>query len=130
MLKSKGFLAVFLIAAAVPAFFLSTVAGQDKEGGKAGAKQKGIPGPPPPMPAILQNSQPVTAERLLKPEDGNWPMIRRTYDGWGYSPLDQITPANVARLKLVWSSTTGEGRAHESAPVVNNGVVFITTPMN
>jgi alcohol dehydrogenase (cytochrome c) len=37
-------------------------------------------------------------------------MIRRTYDGWGYSPLDQITPENVSRLKLVWSSTTGEGR--------------------
>ena len=82
------------------------------------------------MPAILRNYQPVTAERLLKPEDGNWPMIRRTYDGWGYSPLDQITPANVARLKLVWSSTTGEGRAHEAAPVVNNGVMFITTPFN
>ena len=82
------------------------------------------------MPAILQNYQPVTAERLLKPEDGNWPMIRRTYDGWGYSPLDQITPANVAQLKLVWSSTTGEGRAHEAAPVVNNGVMFITTPFN
>ena len=24
-------------------------------------------------------------------------MIRRTYDGWGYSPLDQITPENVQR---------------------------------
>ena len=49
-----------------------------------------------PMPAVLQNYQPVTAERLKNPEDGNWLMIRRTYDGWGYSPLDQITPANVS----------------------------------
>ena len=46
-----------------------------------------------------RNYQPVTAERLKNPEAGNWLMIRRTYDGWGYSPLDQITPANVARLK-------------------------------
>ena len=56
------------------------------------------PGPPPPplpMPAILKAYPPVTAERLLKPADGEWLMIRRTYDGWGYSPLDQITPANV-----------------------------------
>src|SRR6266478_5406740 len=83
-----------------------------------------------PTPAVLQNYQPVTAERLKKPEDGNWLMIRRTYDGWGYSPLDQITPANVARLRPVWGSTTGEGRVHESAPVVNNGVLFITTPHN
>jgi alcohol dehydrogenase (cytochrome c) len=130
MLKSRLFFAVVVIAAFVPAFFIPIAAGQDKGGGKAGGKQKGNAGPPPPMPAILQNYQPVTKGRLLKPEDGNWPMIRRTYDGWGYSPLDQITPANVARLKLVWSSTTGEGRAHESAPVVNNGVVFITTPFN
>ena len=104
MLKSRGLLVAALIAAAVPMFFLSTVAGQEKVGGK----QKGNAGPPPPMPAILRNYQPVTAERLLKPEDGNWPMIRRTYDGWGYSPLDQITAANVAQLKLVWSSNTGE----------------------
>src|SRR5205085_8966564 len=59
-----------------------------------------------------------------------WLMIRRTYDGWGYSPLDQITPANVARLKPAWVFSTGEGRVHESAPLVNNGVMFVTTPMN
>src|SRR5262245_4839087 len=46
---------------------------------------------PPPMPAILRNYQPVTAERLRNPEAGNWLTIRRTYDGWGYSPLTQIT---------------------------------------
>lgn len=83
-----------------------------------------------PMPLVLQKYQPVTAERLIHPEDGNWLMIRRTYDGWGYSPLDQLTPANVARLKPVWVFATGETRAHESAPIVNNGVMFVTTPMN
>ncbi len=83
-----------------------------------------------PMPLVLQNYQPVTAERLLHPEDGNWLMIRRTYDGWGYSPLEQLTPANVARLKPVWVFSTGETRAHESGPMVNNGVMFVTTPMN
>ena len=44
----------------------------------------------------------MTAERLKKPEDGDWLMVRRTYDGWGYSPLEQITPGNVARLQPVW----------------------------
>ncbi|HEY2844494.1 MAG TPA: PQQ-dependent dehydrogenase, methanol/ethanol family [Bryobacteraceae bacterium] len=83
-----------------------------------------------PMPAALRDYPAVTAERLLKPEDGNWLMIRRTYDGWGYSPLDQITPANVARLKPVWEFATGETRVHESAPIVNNGVMFVTSPMN
>src|SRR4029453_3671820 len=50
---------------------------------------------PPPVPAILQSYKPVTADRLKKPEDGDWLMARRTYDGWGYSPLDQITRGNV-----------------------------------
>src|SRR5258708_4908617 len=71
-----------------------------------------------------------TAERLLHPEDNNWLMIRRTYDGWGYSPLDQITPTNVARLRPVWVFSTAEARVHESAPIVNNGVMFVTTPNN
>ena len=34
------------------------------------------------------------------------------------------------RLRLVWVVLTGEGRAHESAPIVNNGVMFVTTPNN
>ena len=63
------------------------------------------PAPPPlppvvaPMPEILKTYSAVTADRLLKPADGDWLMIRRSYDGWGYSPLDQITPANVSRLR-------------------------------
>ena len=44
--------------------------------------------PTAPVPLVLQNYKPVTAERLKNPEDGDWLMIRRTYDGWGYSPLD------------------------------------------
>ena len=52
--------------------------------------------PAPPMPPVLQNYKPVTEERLLHPEDSDVLMVRRTYDGWGYSPLKQITPANVA----------------------------------
>src|SRR5689334_10096771 len=56
---------------------------------------------------------PVTAERLKKPEDGNWLSIRRTYDGWGFSPLKEITTANVTRLKPVWNMRTGEDAVHE-----------------
>src|SRR3989442_13593507 len=58
---------------------------------------------PAPRPAVLQNYPAITAEQLKAPADGAWPMVRRTYDGWGYSPLDQITKANVARLQPVGS---------------------------
>jgi alcohol dehydrogenase (cytochrome c) len=92
------------------------------------AQPPGGPEPPAPLPPVLRNYQPVTAERLKNPEDGNWLMIRRTYDGWGYSPVDQITPDNVKRLRPLWVFSTGEAKVHEAAPIVNNGVMFVSTP--
>ena len=71
---------------------------------------------------------PVTDERLQSPADGDWLMYRRTYDSWGYSPLDQITTANVADLEPVWLLSTGVTSGHESPPVVNDGIMFVTTP--
>src|SRR5262245_18511664 len=49
---------------------------------------------PLPMPAILKQYQSISADRLKNPPDGDWPMVRRTYDGWGYSPLSQIDTDN------------------------------------
>ena len=83
-----------------------------------------------PVPDILMSYPPVTADRLKRPEPQNWLMIRGTYDGWGYSPLDQLTPANVARLEPVWMMATGMDRGHEAPPLVNNGVMFVSTPAN
>ena len=93
------------------------------------AQRQGGP-PAPPVPAALQNYKPVDAARLKKPGDGEWLMIRRTYDGWGYSPLDQITPANVARLQPEWSFATGLTSGHQAAPLVNGSVMFVSTPSN
>ena len=76
----------------------------------------------------LREYKTVTAERLTKPDDGDWTMIRRTYDGWGYSPLTQITPDNVQRLQPAWVFATGVNSGHEAAPLVNNGVMFVATP--
>ena len=51
---------------------------------------------------------PVTDAMLQKPDPRDWLMWRRTLDGWGYSPLDQINRNNVAQLRMVW--THGLGR--------------------
>jgi alcohol dehydrogenase (cytochrome c) len=102
-------------------------------GGQARGAQAPAPGAPPQAAIdspLLRNYSNVTSNRLLRPEDRNWLMIRRSYDGWGYSPLDQITPANVSRLKLVWSSPTLEVGSHQAPPLVNNGVMFVSTPNN
>src|SRR4249920_1390229 len=90
------------------------------------------PAQPPPAatPQLLQTYKPVTTDRLRNPDAGDWLMVRRTWDGWGYSPLDQITPANVARLQPAWVVSTGVTNGHEAPPIVNNGVMFVATPGN
>ncbi len=71
---------------------------------------------------------PVTDERLRSPDADDWLMYRRTYDSWGYSPLEQITTDNVSRLVPVWSMSTGVVSGHQSPPMVNDGIMFVTTP--
>jgi alcohol dehydrogenase (cytochrome c) len=73
---------------------------------------------------------PVTDARLQNPEPGNWLTYRRTYNGWGYSPLDQITPENVKRLTPAWTFSTGALEGHQAPPIVNDGRMFVTTPQN
>ena len=91
-----------------------------------------IPEQPPPAPVakLLQNYQPVTDEQLRNPADGEWPMVRRTYDGWGYSPLDQITARNVKGLQPLWVMSTGMNNGQEAAPIVSGGVMFVSTSYN
>src|SRR5258708_32331850 len=72
----------------------------------------------------------VTNERLQHPEAGDWLMYRRTYDGWGFSPLKQITSSNIHKLSLAWSMSTDLLGAHETTAIVNHGRMFITTPQN
>ena len=72
----------------------------------------------------------VTDDRLVSPEPENWLSYRGTYNGWGYSPLDQIDVSNVQNLVPAWAFSTSATGGHESPPVVNDGVMFITTPGN
>lgn len=72
----------------------------------------------------------VTDERLANPEPGNWLQYRGNYQGWGYSPLNQITTQNVTKLVPVWSYSTGKLEGHQAPPIVNNGIMFVSTPQN
>src|SRR2546430_10271533 len=65
---------------------------------------------------------------ILYPQ--NWLMYRGNYAGWGYSPLDQITTQNARKLTPVWTLGAGVAEGHESPPMVNNGVMFVSTPQN
>jgi alcohol dehydrogenase (cytochrome c) len=78
--------------------------------------------------AQLLSPRPVTDERLENPEPENWLMYRGNYASWGYSPLDQIRRENVSRLRPAWTFSTGSDEGHQSPPIVNDGVLYITTP--
>ena len=67
---------------------------------------------------------PVTDELLREPPPGDWLSWRRTLDGWGYSPLEEIDKRNVARLTQVWSQEIGEG-VQEPTPLVYRGVMYV-----
>src|SRR5262245_1227957 len=67
---------------------------------------------------------PVTDNMLRNPPPCDWLMWRRTYNAWGYSPLEQINKGNVRNLKLVWTWSLTNG-ATETTPIVHDGVLFI-----
>jgi len=54
-----------------------------------------------------------------------WVMTGRTYDLQRYSPLSQITAANVKNLHPAWSFSTGTLRGHEGNPLVIGSVMYV-----
>ncbi len=80
--------------------------------------------------AIAQSNRevvPVTDEMLQAPADEDWLMWRRTLDGWGYSPLDQINRENVGRLRMVWTRALGPG-SQQGTPLAYDGVLYMPNP--
>jgi PQQ-dependent dehydrogenase (methanol/ethanol family) len=72
----------------------------------------------------------VTDTMLLNAarDENNWLLHGRTYDNQRFSPLTQITPANVKNLAPVSIIQTGIANSFEATPLVVNGVLYISTP--
>ena len=68
---------------------------------------------------------PVTEAILTHPADDEWPMFRRNYQGWSFSPLGQINAKNVGMLQLKWAWAMREGGTNEASPLVHDGVMFL-----
>jgi alcohol dehydrogenase (cytochrome c) len=73
--------------------------------------------------------RPVTDDRLLNAdkEGDNWLTFYRTYSGWRYSPLNQINVSNAGKLVAKWSLQLGELGEQQCTPLVNDGVMYVTT---
>ena len=58
--------------------------------------------------------------------DGNdWPYHDHDAGGQRFSPLKQITPANVATLQRAWTFDTGVNGL-QVTPLVINGIMYVT----
>ncbi|HEU5041882.1 MAG TPA: PQQ-binding-like beta-propeller repeat protein [Gemmatimonadales bacterium] len=61
------------------------------------------------------------------PADGDWGTYNRTLAGDRYSPLGEITPANVTRLTEVCRYETGERTPMQSGPLAVAGTIYFTS---
>jgi PQQ-dependent dehydrogenase (methanol/ethanol family) len=59
-----------------------------------------------------------------------WASHGRDYTNQRYSPLSQITTGNVDSLHLAWVYHTTIAKAFETTPLVVDGTMYITTPLN
>ena len=86
-----------------------------------------------PMVAMALLCCPVS---LLAAPDSGWPAYGGDEGGTRYSPLTEITPANVGELRVAWTFRTGElgqgvkdwsRSAFEVTPILYDGTLYLTT---
>src|ERR1700741_1049704 len=75
----------------------------------------------------VPNFVPVADAMLRAPKPEDWLLYRGNYQGWGYSPLEQINKTNVKNLQLVWSRVMAPG-ANQATPIIYNGVMYLGNP--
>ena len=69
-------------------------------------------------------------DELLKMQaDANqWVMPTGNYANHRYSTLNQITAENAAKLRPIWTFSTGVLRGHEGGPLVIGDTMYVHTP--
>jgi quinoprotein glucose dehydrogenase len=88
--------------------------------------------------ALISLSAVVTASAFATPPvEAGWSAYGGDALGTRYSPLNEITPANVSDLRVAWVFRTGElgegvkdwtRSAFEATPILYNGILYFTTP--
>ncbi|MEK7266326.1 MAG: PQQ-dependent dehydrogenase, methanol/ethanol family, partial [Pseudomonadota bacterium] len=74
----------------------------------------------------------IDAAAIIAADDnpGEWLSHGRTYSEQRFSPLDQVSSANVGELGLAWAFDLGVSRGIEVTPIVHNGVMYVTGSWN
>ena len=82
--------------------------------------------------SLSAHAQQVTPQRLAasSSEPQNWLTYSGGYYSQRYSPLNQITPANVKNLKLQWVYQSPVAGNWQTSPLVVDGVMYLTQRQN
>ena len=77
-------------------------------------------------------AQGVTTKDLLAglTNPSRWLTHSGDYAGHRFSPLTQITPANVGQLAAQWTFQTGVANKFEATPIVIDGTLYVTGALN
>jgi alcohol dehydrogenase (cytochrome c) len=86
-----------------------------------------VAAPQSPASKTVPNFVPVTDAMLKAPKPEDWLLYRGNYQGWGYSPLEQVNKANVKNLQLAWSRVMEPG-LNEITPIVHDGIMYLGNP--
>jgi alcohol dehydrogenase (cytochrome c) len=83
-----------------------------------------------PKPGVATLDIDVPAKQLVVGggAEGEWLTYSGTVDGQRYSKLTELTPANVSKLRLLWSRQFNGIGEVESTPLAADGVMFVTLP--
>ncbi|MEC9481413.1 MAG: PQQ-dependent dehydrogenase, methanol/ethanol family [Pseudomonadota bacterium] len=71
----------------------------------------------------------INSERIINAnnEPQNWLSHGRDYHEQRYSPLNQINLETINKLQLEWSLDMGTTRGLEATPIVDNGIMFVSS---
>lgn len=75
----------------------------------------------------------TTSSRSIKPDYSGWSTYAGSKDGIRYSSNDQVTPVNVAQLKVAWTFSTndkdtGNRSQNQCNPIIVDGILYGTSP--
>lgn len=70
----------------------------------------------------------IPAAGASPPDDGNWIMPGKDYASTRFSALNQITPANVGKLQVAFTFSTGTTEGFEAGPLVVNNTMYVVAP--
>ena len=73
-------------------------------------------------------SKAVPSSAASPPDDGNWTMPAKDYAATRFSGLNQITPANAAKLQVSFTFSTGTTEGFEAPPLVVNNTMYVVAP--